>query len=200
MLEFTADDDGSFADLSEALLPVLGMDESITVTIRKDGRETAVTRKLLEERDAVPDSATGIRRFRELLSGLEKEKSMAKLSLSDLHEIRNREEKNLKKRDIHGRDIHVVVAMGTSGIDAGAKLTLNTIADEVERLGLDNVIITQTGSAAPNPEPVVEVYTPKTGLVVYGSVDKEAAVRIVNEHLKDGRVLSDLRIELVEKE
>ena len=51
---------------------------------------------------------------------------MAKLSLSDLREIRSREEKNLKKRDIHGREIHVVVAMGTSGINAGAKLTLNS--------------------------------------------------------------------------
>ena len=125
---------------------------------------------------------------------------MAKLSLSDLRSIREREEKNLKKRDIHGRTVHVVVAMGTSGIDAGAKLTLNTIADDVEKLGLDNVIITQTGSAAPNPEPVVEVYTPQSGLVVYGSVDKDAALRIVNEHLKDGHILSDLRIELVDKE
>ena len=125
---------------------------------------------------------------------------MAKLSLSDLHAIRDCEEKNLKKRDIHGRTVHVVVAMGTSGIDAGAKLTLNTLADDVEKLGLDNVIITQTGSAAPNPEPVVEVYTPKTGLVVYGSVDKEAAHRIAEEHLKGGKILEDLRIELKDKE
>ena len=125
---------------------------------------------------------------------------MAKLSLSDLHAIREREEKNLKKRDIHGREIHVVVAMGTSGINAGAKLTLNTIADDVEKLGLDNVIITQTGSAAPNPEPVVEVYSSKTGLVVYGSVDKDAAHRIVSEHLKEGRILEDLRIEMQDKE
>ena len=125
---------------------------------------------------------------------------MAKLSLSDLREIRSREEKNLKKRDIHGREIHVVVAMGTSGINAGAKLTLNTIADDVEKLGLDNVIITQTGSAAPNPEPVVDVYSSKTGLVVYGSVDKDAAHRIVSEHLKEGRILEDLRIEMQDKE
>ena len=125
---------------------------------------------------------------------------MAKLSLSDLHAIREREEKNLKKRDIHGRTVHVVVAMGTSGIDAGAKLTLNTIADDVEKLGLDNVIITQTVSAAPNPEPVVEVYSPEEGLTVYGSVDKNAAHRIVEEHLKGGHILEDLRIELKDKE
>ena len=125
---------------------------------------------------------------------------MAKLSLSDLREIREREERNLKKRDIHGRSVHVVVAMGTSGINAGAKLTLNALADEVEKKGLENVIITQTGSAAPNPEPVVEVYTPNEGLVVYGSVDKDTAVRIVDEHLAGGKVLEDKRIELKEGE
>ena len=120
---------------------------------------------------------------------------MAKLSLSDLHAIREREEKNLKKRDIHGKSIHVVVAMGTSGIDKGAKLTLNTIADEVEKAGLDNVIVTQAGSAAPLPEPVVEVYSPDKGLVVYGSVGVQEAKRIVSEHLKDGNIIEDLRVE-----
>ena len=74
------------------------------------------------------------------------------------------------------------------------------LLDDVEKLGLDNVIITQTGSAAPNPEPVVEVYSSKTGLVVYGSVDKDAAHRIVSEHLKEGRILEDLRIEMQDKE
>ncbi len=125
---------------------------------------------------------------------------MAKLSLSELRAIRDREERNLKKRDFHGRTVHVVVAMGTSGINAGAKLTLNTIADEVEKKGLENVIITQSGSAYPNPEPVVEVYTKKQGLVVYGSVDKDAAIRIVDEHLAGGKILEDLRIELMEEE
>ena len=90
--------------------------------------------------------------------------------------------------------------MGTSGINAGAKLTLNTLAEEVEKKGLENVIITQTGSAYPNPEPVVEVYSPKQGLVVYGSVDKDTAIRIVEEHLAGGKILEDKKIELKEEE
>ncbi len=121
---------------------------------------------------------------------------MAKLSLSDLHAIREREEKNLKKRDIHGRSVHVVVAMGTSGIEKGAKYTLNAIADEVEKMNLDNVIITQTGSAAPLPEPVVEIYSPAEGLTVYGNVDAAKAKRIVEEHLAGGRIAEDLKIDL----
>ena len=77
---------------------------------------------------------------------------------------------------------------------------LNAIADELEAKGLDNVIITQSGSAAPNPEPVVEVFTPENGVVVYGSVDKETALRIVDEHIIKGQILEDKKIELVEEE
>ena len=121
---------------------------------------------------------------------------MAKLTIEELHKLREREEIKMKKRDIEGRKRHIVVAMGTSGIEKGAKYTLNAIADEVEKLGLEDVIITQTGSAAPAPEPVVEVFVPGKGLTVYGNVDAEKAKRIVDEHLAGGKVVEDLRIEL----
>lgn len=116
---------------------------------------------------------------------------MAKLSLDELRAIRDLEEKKLKARDIHGRDIHVVVGMGTSGIDSGAKVVLNTIADELASAGLDNVILTQTGSLAPIKEPVVEVYSQEAGLTVYQDVSIADAVRIVKEHLVLGKILSD---------
>ena len=124
---------------------------------------------------------------------------MAKLTLSDLRAIRERGTEALKQRDVHGRTTHVVVAMGTSGIEKGAKVVLNTIAEEVAARHLDNVIITQTGPAKDAPEPLVEVYSPATGLVVYAPVDRETAVRIVSEHLENGKILSDKRIE-IEKE
>ena len=69
-LEFMAEDDGSFSDAAAALLPVFGMGGGITVTIRKDGGVKKVSSALLEERDAVPDRAEGIRNFRNLLEGL----------------------------------------------------------------------------------------------------------------------------------
>ena len=72
VLEFSTADDGSFRSLDTALLPLLNMEKSITVEIWKDGRAFGLTRNLLEQRDAVPDGAEGIRRFREILNGLEK--------------------------------------------------------------------------------------------------------------------------------
>lgn len=119
---------------------------------------------------------------------------MSKLSLNELRAIRENEQKKLKARDIHGRTVHVVVGMGTSGIDCGAKVVLNAIADELASAGLDNVILTQTGSLAPIKEPVVEVYSLDKGLVVYGDVSKQDAIRIVKEHIIEGKILSDKQI------
>ena len=70
---------------------------------------------------------------------------MAKLSLEELRTLRKDESERIAKRNIHGKDVHVVVAMGTCGINAGAKLTLNSIVDAIEAKGLDNVIVTQAG-------------------------------------------------------
>lgn len=123
---------------------------------------------------------------------------MAKLTLAELRAIRDREAEALKLRNVQGKTVHVVVAMGTSGIGKGAKVVLNTIADEVQRRGLDHVIITQTESAAPQPEPLVEVFSKEQGLVVYAPVDSKAAVRIVEEHLVNGNILEDLRIKTEE--
>ena len=72
VLEFSIEDDGSFCRLDEALLPLLGLDAGITVRIRKGERDIVISRSLLEERDAVPDRAAGIRRFRNLIRSLEK--------------------------------------------------------------------------------------------------------------------------------
>ncbi|MBO8436529.1 MAG: hypothetical protein IAA97_06080 [Spirochaetes bacterium] len=71
-LEFSAEDDGSFDELDKALLPLLGMDDGITVKIRKNNREMEITRSLLEKWDAVPDRAGRIGRFRALIHSLEK--------------------------------------------------------------------------------------------------------------------------------
>lgn len=122
---------------------------------------------------------------------------MAKLSLEELRKIREDEMVRLRKRDIHGRTRHVVVSMGTCGINAGAKIVLNAIADEAEALGLNDVIITQTGClGCCEEEPVVEVHTPELGTIVYGKVDAKIAKAIVDEHLAKGKALTSNRIVL----
>lgn len=122
---------------------------------------------------------------------------MAKLSLEELRALRARESDRMHKRDIHGKTVHVVVGMGTCGIQAGAKVTLNSIVDEIEAKGLDNVIVTQTGCQGRcDAEPIVEVYSPSLGAVAYGKVDAKIARQIVDEHIIGGRILADHKIDL----
>ncbi len=122
---------------------------------------------------------------------------MSKLTLKDLHEIRARESARLQKREIHGKTCHIVVAMGTIGIEAGAKVVLNKLVDVIDEKGLQQVLVTQTGAVKDKENaPVVEVYTPELGAVAYGKVDAKLASRIIEEHVIGGKVIEDHRIAL----
>lgn len=191
VLSFKAKRDSSFDELRDVLFPIVNMGGRVSFKINKSGKNIFTYQSY-----GSINTLSAIRDFKREVK--EKEKKMSKLTLDELNSLRQKEVEKLKKRDIHGKSIHVVVAMGTSGIEKGAKVVLNTIADEVEKAGLDDVIITQYGSAAPNPEPVVEVYSKERGLTVYGNVSKDDAVRIVKEHIIGGNVLSDKEIKVEE--
>lgn len=125
---------------------------------------------------------------------------MAKLTLSELNAIRDREAKNMRRRDIEGRDHHIVVAMGTSGIENGAKLILDTFALVVEEKNLDNVIITQSDALKGVLEPSVQIHTPKTGLVTYQNVSKKDVLDIVEKTVIGGEVIPALVVDYKEEE
>ncbi len=190
-LRFRGRDDGSLIDLDQILLPIFMERGRKTFFYQKDGKSLQI------ESEVIPDSIRAIASFRAMVR--EKELEMSKLTLEDLHRIREREQEKLKKRNIHGKDIHIVVAMGTSGINAGAKVVLNTIADELEKAGLEDVILTQCGSEGDYPEPFVEVYSKGNGLTAYGAVSKSDAERIVREHIVEGKILKDKLVSVKEE-
>ena len=120
---------------------------------------------------------------------------MAKLTVEELHSLRAREEGKMKKRDIEGRKRHIVVAMGTSGIESGAKIILDEFADQVEKKGLDDVIITQSGVIEGVKEPAIQIHTPSLGLVTYAGIKKSDVEKILDETVMGGKVIADLQVE-----
>ena len=66
-------------------------------------------------------------------------------TLKELEEIREKTLKNLQLRDHEGKEVRVVVGMGTCGISAGARPVLNELVNEVNQRHLEHVVITQTG-------------------------------------------------------
>ena len=93
-------------------------------------------------------------------------------------------------------DIRVVVGMATCGIAAGARPVLNTLVDEVAKENLtDKVTVTQTGCIGIcQYEPVVEVYEPGKDKVTYVKMDAEKAKKVVEQHLKGGKVVTEYTI------
>lgn len=117
---------------------------------------------------------------------------MAKLTLDDLRQLRDKKKKELNNRDIDGKDVEVIIGMGTCGIAAGAKKTFDSFVEELEKQGLSNVIVKQTGCmGACNVEPTVEVRVPEMPQILYANVDAKVAKDIVTEHIIGKKLLQD---------
>ncbi len=115
-------------------------------------------------------------------------------SIADIMAIRDAMQSQIILRDNTDADkeIHVVVAMGTCGINAGARLVFNAMVDEVEQRKLKGVRITRTGCLGDcKDEPVAQVYVPGKDVVTYVNLDADKAVEIINKHVVGGVVCSE---------
>ena len=98
-------------------------------------------------------------------------------------------------RENNPDDIRVLVGMATCGIAAGARPVLGALVEEVQKRNLQNISITQTGCIGIcQYEPIVEVLEPGKEKVTYVKMTPEKAVRVVNDHLVNGNVVSEFTI------
>jgi NADP-reducing hydrogenase subunit HndB len=118
---------------------------------------------------------------------------MAKMSLEDLRKLRDSKKTDLSRRDAEGKDMQVIVGMGTCGIAAGAKGTLDAFLAALEENKLvEKVLIRQTGCMGLcHSEPTVEVMVPGMPAVIYGKVDGAVAKEIVKKHLVSRELLDN---------
>ena len=116
-------------------------------------------------------------------------------SLAELQAIRDKARAQISLRENSDNSIRVLVGMATCGIAAGARPVLTTMVDEVAKRQLNNVVVTQTGCIGICQfEPVVEVVTPDGEKTTYVKMTPEKAVRVVNDHLVNGNVVTESTI------
>jgi len=118
---------------------------------------------------------------------------MAKLSLDDLRKLRAREKEKILMRMGQGKQVQIIVGMGTCGLAAGAKKTLITLINEVEQKKLmETVIVRQSGCLGHcSAEPTVEVIAPNMPKTYYGKVDEAFAKEIIQKHVIGKEVIND---------
>lgn len=89
----------------------------------------------------------------------------------------------------------VYIGMATCEIAAGSKEVMDVFVSAVKDGGLKNVYISQKGCAGRcNLEPTVEVVEADEIPVKYGKVTPEIARKIVEEHLKNGRPVTEAMV------
>ena len=113
-------------------------------------------------------------------------------SLAELQAIKDKmKDKVILREGVN--DVRVVVGMATCGIAAGARPVLNTLVEEVSKAGLsDKVTVSQTGCIGIcQLEPIVEVFEAGKDKVTYVKMTSEKAKRVVEEHLKGGKVVAE---------
>ncbi len=116
-------------------------------------------------------------------------------SLAELQAIRDKARSQVILRENNDNAVRVLVGMATCGIAAGARPVLAAMVDEVAKRGLSNVTVTQTGCIGICQfEPVVEIVAPGQEKVTYVHMTPEKAIRVVNDHLVNGNVVTEYTI------
>lgn len=118
---------------------------------------------------------------------------MAKMTLEQLRKLREDKKQDLSRREVEGKEIQIIVGMGTCGIAAGAKQTFDELVKAVDEYGLGNdVIIRQTGCMGLcYVEPTVEVVVPGMPTVIYGKMTQDTAKDLVRKHLVEKQLLNN---------
>lgn len=118
-----------------------------------------------------------------------------KKSLEELKAIREKTLRRIELRTDEGNQIRVIVGMATCGIAAGARPVMLEFVKEIEKRGLRNVTVSQTGCIGMcRFEPMVDVLVPGQEKVTYVNLKPEDVGKIVAEHIVNGNVVTELTI------
>ena len=115
-------------------------------------------------------------------------------TLAELAVIREKMQDTVLVREKHG-DYKIVVAMATCGIAAGARPVLNAFVEGISKEGLiEKAVVMQSGCVGLcQQEPVVEVISGGEK-VTYVNVTADKVARIIEEHIKNGKVVTEYTI------
>lgn len=112
-------------------------------------------------------------------------------SLADLKKIRENVQAKIalrEKSENPEKLIQIKVAMGTCGIAAGSKETMEYFLNNLEKNGIE-AIVTQTGCIGHcSAEPTVEIIKPGHAPIIFGKVNCGKAEEIIQKYLKNNEL------------
>ena len=121
-------------------------------------------------------------------------------TLEELMALRDAAKAKMTVREDSSEITRIVVGMATCGIAAGARPVLNKFSEEIEKRGLSNVTVTQTGCIGIcQYEPIAEVMVPGKEKVTYVKLTEEKVARIIADHIVNGIPVAEYTVGEVTK-
>ncbi len=118
--------------------------------------------------------------------------------LAELRELRTRLEHDIKARVETSTTI--TVGMGTCGIAAGAREVMQAFLDELSRRGIEAHVTTTGCIGMCSKEPLVDIQQGDGPRITYGNIQPAMVPRIIEEHLTQGKVVSEWVVGQLAKE
>ena len=113
---------------------------------------------------------------------------MAKLTIDDLKKIKEKVHKEMSLRD-GKRRVKVTVHMGTCGIASGAKEVMDTLLQEIETAGANDVIVTTSGCMGLcSREPLVTVEALNQEPIKYEYMNPNKMRQVFKRHILGGEI------------
>jgi len=112
---------------------------------------------------------------------------MTKLTIDDLKKIKEKVHKEMSLRD-GDRRVKVTVHMGTCGIASGAKEVMDTLLQEIETAGVNDVIVTTSGCMGLcSREPLVTVEVLNQVPIKYEYMNNKMR-QVFKKHILEGEI------------
>ena len=116
-------------------------------------------------------------------------------SLDDLRKMKQNLEHEMNIREKSNEPeslVQIRVAMATCGIASGARTVMNTLVEKIEKDKIP-AVVTQGGCMGYCfAEPTIEVKVPGKDPVVFGNVDSQRAIDILEKYVVNGELLEGI--------
>ena len=110
-------------------------------------------------------------------------------SLQDLEQLRQKAQQDLTIRQTTGTT--VTIGMGTCGIAAGARQTMQAILQELDTRGIDAHVATVGCIGMCSKEPLVDIDQAGKPRITYANILADMVPRLIEEHLIEGKVVDE---------
>jgi NADP-reducing hydrogenase subunit HndB len=111
------------------------------------------------------------------------------MNIEDFKKLQEESRRGIRMRTKTGT--RIIVGMGTCGIAAGARETMQAIVTELQRREIDAHVTTVGCIGMCASEPLVDIEQADGARITYGLVKPNMIPRLIEEHLINGRVVSE---------